>query len=172
MRQFAYDLIPTSTPTMFCLQLKWSWLLLSLSGIVESNVEQRVFKQAIGVSGSIWHKFVYQTSSWKPRDNMECLAMCQTQVSPYHHAPKSELFLSKFIDSSIVNLKIESRFQLICESESYLFNLTVWTISQGSKCVMSARTTDGKCHMGDPANTNTNVLAAQAGTQTILFDLG
>merc|ERR1719210_2773825 len=100
--------------------LKWCWLLLSLSGAAESSVESRVFKQAFGVSGSIWHKFIYKTSSWKPRNSLECLAMCQ---------------------------------------------------AQGSKCIVSAWTKDKKCHMGDPANANTDVLASQSGTQTILFDL-
>ena len=44
--------------------------------------------------------------------------------------------------------------------------------AQGSKCIVSAWTKDKKCHMGDPANANTDVLASQSGTQTILFDLG
>ena len=37
---------------------------------------------------------------------------------------------------------------------------------------MSSRTSEGKCHLGDPANSDTNVLSAQSGTHNILFDLG
>ena len=43
-------------------------------------VENRVFKKAFSVSGSIWNKFIYKTSVWNPRTDMECLALCQTEV--------------------------------------------------------------------------------------------
>ena len=125
--------------------IKLCLLLICLLGKAEpSGVESRVFKQAFGVSGSIWHKFIYKTSSWKPRSSLECLAMCQTQVA------------QNFLPVLMSDVRL-----LIFHSKT-----------QGSKCIVSAWTKDKKCHMGDPANANTDVLAAQSGTQTILFDLG
>ena len=101
-----------------------------------SVVENRVFKKAFSVSGSIWNKFIYKTSVWNPRTDMECLALCQTEVK---FSSRSTLlferyvwalaiFCMKFLKLCRVCVCVLCRGQnALCQAEHLTVNVT-WEI--------------------------------------------